>query len=89
MVQNSIAAIFEIREFVASGGDVDDPDLRRTATAAVAEIRDSVDRGLLLAQMEAHIAAIMIEETYGSRAEAARNAFLSMLDEIELALRRR
>ena len=88
MAQNSIAALSEIRQLVATGGDVDTSAVRLMAAAAVSDVRDQVDRDLLLGQLEALFAAIMISEAYGSSAETERKALLDTLEEVLRVLRR-
>jgi len=83
-----MAALVTLRALVAGGADVDTPDARRAAIAAVAEIPDENNKGLLLGLIEASFAAIIIAEAAGLSEDEARKDLLMTLEWVETACRR-
>lgn len=89
MTVKSTAALMTLRALVGGGADVDTPEARRAAIAAVAAIADPAEKDRLLSFIEADMAAIILAECSDGDVEAERLELLTRLSLVESAGRRR
>jgi hypothetical protein len=87
MTIRSTAALVTLRALVGGGADVDTPEARRAAIAAVAAIPDEYRKNMLLRLVEASFAAILIAEAAGDGEEEARQDLLDTLNVVEATAR--